>query len=188
MTHKGITLIGITGYAGTGKDTVRGMLAQKGFTGLAFADPIRAMLRSLLRSSGLNEAYMDSRMFKERTIPELDVSYRHLAQTLGTEWGRAVQPDLWLRLAANKMMMASREDAAAQFVISDVRFCNEADFVRNLGGQIWRIDRKDAPRVRDHVSESEIDRVPADRYIHNNGSLVELQRLVCAALDCKGCQ
>ena len=188
MTSKNIALIGITGYAGVGKDTVRGMLEQKGFTGLAFADPIRAMLRTLLRSSGLNEAYMDSRAFKERTIPELGVSYRHLAQTLGTEWGRAVQPDLWLRLAANKMMMASREDAAAQFVISDVRFANEADFVRQLGGQIWRIERADAPSVREHVSESEIDRLKVDQYIHNDGSLVELQRLVCMALDYRGAQ
>jgi hypothetical protein len=182
MTHKGITLIGITGYAGTGKDTVRTMLEQKGFTGLAFADPIRAMLRTLLRSSGLNEAYMDSRALKERTIPELDVSYRHLAQTLGTEWGRAVQADLWLRLAANKMMMASREDAAAKFVISDVRFANEADFVRQLGGQIWRIERADTPSVRDHVSEREIDSLKVDQYIHNNGSLADLYSTVAGAL------
>lgn len=188
MTHKGITLIGITGYAGTGKDTVRCMLEQKGFTGLAFADPIRTMLRSLLRSSGLSETYIDCRQLKENTIPALGVSYRHLAQTLGTEWGRTVQHDLWLRLAAAKMMTASRENSAARFVISDVRFCNEADFVRNLGGQIWRVERQSAPSVRQHVSESEIDSLKVDQYIHNNGTLIELNRLVCMALRAARCQ
>ena len=182
-------IIGLTGLAGTGKDTVRGILEHyEGYKGLAFADPIRDMIGPLLDACGEPRAWMINRELKEQPIPALGVSYRHLAQTLGTEWGRAVQPDLWLRLAANKMMMASREDAAAQFVISDVRFANEADFVRQLGGQIWRIERADAPSVREHVSESEIDRLKVDQYIHNDGSLVELQRLVCMALDYRGAQ
>ena len=42
-------LIGLTGYAGTGKDTVRQILEdQYDLDGLAFADPIREMLSVLL--------------------------------------------------------------------------------------------------------------------------------------------
>jgi dephospho-CoA kinase len=45
-------IIGLTGYAGSGKDTVRNILeAKHGFDGIAFADPIRDMLTALLESA-----------------------------------------------------------------------------------------------------------------------------------------
>lgn len=178
------TIIGLTGFAGTGKDTVRAILEELGFNGLAFADPIRAMLREMLTSSGLGDEWMDDRNLKEQIIPELGVSYRHLAQTLGTEWGRNLQPDFWLRLAGAYMADTSEqaERYPVHYVLSDVRFVNEAEWVRARGGVIWHIQRCAATPVRPHVSESEINSITSDLTIFNNGTLDELRYAVERAI------
>ena len=175
-------LIGLSGYAGTGKDTVRAMLQDLGYTGFAFADPIRGMLRELLTSSGIDDRFIDERDFKEVPIFELGVSYRQMAQTLGTEWGRHLAPDFWLRIA--KSYMDEQIDlGGTHFCISDVRFANEAQWVRDQGGVIWRVSRPQAVPVRAHVSEAELFHFSADTEIHNNGSVGDLHRAVMAALD-----
>jgi predicted ATPase len=89
-------IIGLTGPAGSGKDAVRDILEDLGLIGFAFADPIRNMIRGLLTDNGLSDDWMDDRNLKERIIPALGVSYRQMAQTLGTEWGRGLRSDFWL--------------------------------------------------------------------------------------------
>lgn len=174
-------IIGLTGYAGTGKDTVRALLEEHGYTGLAFADPIRAMIRELLTSNGIEADWMDDRACKEAVIPSLGVSYRQMAQTLGTEWGRNLQPDFWLRIAG-AFMDDRIDDGDTHFCISDLRFCNEAEWVRERGGVIWRIRRDAATPVRPHPSEEEIAHIDADWQIHNNGSFEDLRETVGEAL------
>ena len=176
-------LIGLTGFAGSGKDSVRELLQARGYAGFAFADPIRLMLRDLLSSSGIDTNYMDDRALKEAAIPALGVSYRHLAQTLGTEWGRSLQDDFWLRLAGAHMADAVDFAGSVRFVISDVRFLNEAEWVRARGGVIWYINRNSAVPVRPHVSESEISRLSVDHWIGNDGTLAELASAVDEALQ-----
>jgi len=152
---------------------------------MAFADPIRDMIREMLVKNGISDVYMDDRDFKEAIIPELGVSYRHLAQTLGTEWGRrSLRPDFWLKLAG--AYMADVQDTAEvyphNFVLSDVRFVNEADWVRAKGGVIWNIQRSNVEPVRAHVSESEINHITSNLTIYNNSTLDELRYAVEQAL------
>lgn len=175
-------LIGLAGFAGSGKDTVREMLEAEGFVGLALADPIRQMLRELLTSNGISDDWMYERALKEAEIPELGVSYRHLAQTLGTEWGRSIDPAFWLRLAGAHMDSLT-EDGETHFVISDVRFPNEAAWVRERGGQIWLIDRPGLAPVRNHPSEAEILSIEADQVIDNSGDMDYLADRVVRALE-----
>jgi hypothetical protein len=175
-------IIGLAGYAGTGKDTVRELLEQQhGFCGFALADPIRNMVREMLSSCSISEKWMDERELKEDIIPELGVSYRHLAQTLGTEWGRGLHASLWVRLAESylKEMMLNRE---THFVVSDVRFANEASWIQSHGGVIWRVKRDYAVPVREHASETEVDEMESDWTLDNNGRLEDLGTAVCAAL------
>ena len=174
-------LIGLTGYAGTGKDTVREILEARGFCGFAFADPIRNMVRELLASTGIDECWMDRRELKEEAIPQLGVSYRELAQTLGTEWGRRLQPNFWLCIASAAVVEMTCLGASA-LIVSDVRFANEAAWVRQHGGVIWRIHRDLAGPVREHVSESELDDIKPDVTLHNDGTVADLRRTVCEAL------
>lgn len=181
-------LIGLTGYAGTGKDTVRHILELRGYVGMAFAEPIRGMLRELLSSNGIDDSYMTERDRKEVIIPALGVSYRHLAQTLGTEWGRSLAPDFWLRIAGAFMDDVAWDNKGCPFVVSDVRFANEAAWVKERGGVIWRIERQQANPVRQHISETDMDAIECDQVIFNEGTLDELESLVDCALEATPCQ
>ncbi len=170
---KPIQIIGLTGYAGSGKDTVRNILeSDHGFTGMAFADPIRSMVYALFNTAEISVDHMHERELKEKVIQEIGASYRMLAQTLGTEWGRSIHPDFWTRIAASKID-ETRNHAFGEigFVISDVRFPNEVEMIRSRGGQIWRIDRPGIDPVRQHASEDHVASMTADRIIDNSGSI-----------------
>ena len=167
-------IIGLTGLAGAGKDTVRDMLeAEHDFFGMAFADPIRDMVGALLAENGFSTKWMFERPLKEQPIDGLDLSYRHLAQTLGTEWGRQLHPDFWLRIA-QAHMESLRKGGARQFVISDVRFLNEAEWVKAQGGEVWRIERPNIAAVRDHESERQVSLIWPDKVIDNSGTVEDL--------------
>jgi hypothetical protein len=176
------TLIGITGLAGSGKDTVRSILEDAGYSGFAFADPMRSMLRELLTGSNIDDKYMDSREFKEAIIPELGVSYRQMAQTLGTEWGRVLKPDFWLKLATS-YLYGQMDAGGNAFCISDVRFDNEANWVRNHDGIIWRVERPGTEPVHAHSSEQGAHTIKPDLVIYNVGTVGDLYNQVSAALD-----
>lgn len=63
-------------------------------------------------------------------------------------------------------------------IIKDVRFENEAEFLRNHGGTIWHIKREQALKVISHASEKGIKVKDKDIVIQNNGSLEELELAV----------
>lgn len=125
-------LIGIAGRAGVGKDTAgRFLLQHFAFYRAAFANPLKSMLLAM----GLTRAELDG-PYKELPLRWLDVSPRELMQTLGTEWGRElIDPNLWLRVFSRQLeqdwpaLLAADPDWAG-YVITDVRFENEAEFVR----------------------------------------------------------
>lgn len=171
-------LIALTGPAGCGKDTVADILeAQHGYTGrLAFADPIRHMIAALFQTAGIDPAYMLERNLKERPIPGLmGISYRKLAQTLGTEWGREqIDRRFWVALASRRLANLDFQ-GHTHVVITDLRFNDvEVQWVREMGGQIWRVVRE-VPSVRYHVSELETHAICQDRTLYNLGSLDELR-------------
>lgn len=176
-------LIGLTGYAGSGKDTVRSILEHKhDLDGLAFADPIRDMLTALFESCGVKTDWMTERHLKEEPIPEIGASYRQMAQQLGTEWGRNIHPDFWLKIAAAKIAMYQHYETPG-VVISDVRFPNEAEWIKAQGGHIWRILRPGVEPVRAHASEALIADLPWDYTILNNRTIDDLIGATAAALN-----
>lgn len=158
--------------AQSGKTTVARALQQRGYALLPFAQPLRDMLAAMLAGMG-----MDSRTStyylaenKEALIPELGVSARHLLRTLGTEWGReCVKASLW---TDHWLARASRKPFV---VVDDVRFVNEAELIRDLGGQMWRITRPGVERNTEHASEGGLDAWEHFTYdIVNGGTLHEL--------------
>jgi hypothetical protein len=183
-------IIGLVGLAGSGKDTVAGILQslweQAGIQSActAFADPIRSMCRDLLLHAGVQnpERYLFNRELKETVIPELGASYRHLTQTLGTEWGQqCLGRDVWIRVL-DKRLQIYREQGLTRFVIPDVRFTVESDWLRSRGGVIWRIKRPGVAPVREHVSETGMAAIRSDRVIDNSGTFEQLRTLVGSEL------
>ena len=172
-THRRL-LIGLTGRAGAGKSTVAAYLEHKwAMHQLAFAEPIQAMLCQLFSMAGIDGAWTADRTLKELPTT-LGWSYRHLAQSMGTDWARhQLADDFWLRVAGSRLdtPMMKTEHVA----ISDVRFPNEADWIRARGGVIVRVLREGLPSVRQHQSESQSDSITPDTELLNFGSLATLQ-------------
>ena len=184
MKYDAPIIIGLAGPAGSGKDTVRQMLeSDHGFSGLAFADPLRDMVIALLDHVYANH-YATRRDLKEVDVPVIGASYRKLAQTLGTEWGRqTIRESLWVDIAMAKTRLAMAR--GEHVVISDVRFPNEVEAIRSHGGVIWAVTRPQLIAVRDHVSEA-LARSDAaglaDHIICNDGTLGQLRERVANAV------
>jgi len=169
-------IIGIAGRARSGKTTAAWHLVdQYGFAEYAFASPIKNALEIML---GLDPEQLDGAQ-KEEQLPWLGVSPRRLMQTLGTEWGRElINRNIWVILAERWL---SRMEHATDcgmttrngVVFSDVRFENEAAFIRRRGGSILHIIRDDLQTLQSHQSEAQLQVESGDVVIRNNGPLCE---------------
>jgi hypothetical protein len=174
-------LIGLTGRAHSGKDTAACMIEAICLTAginqqtFAFATSMRAALRAL----GVPPDYIKQPELKNKLIPELGASYRQLMQELG-DMGRKVLPDFWVRFVARSI--SNLPDGVGLIVITDVRYPNEAEWIRANGGVIVQLNRKAAPEVRSHSSEQHFAELQAEYVIDNNGTLAELEARLAALL------
>ncbi|WP_346829413.1 deoxynucleotide monophosphate kinase [Pseudomonas abietaniphila] len=170
-------LIGLTGPARTGKSTTAHHLAlEHGFECYAFADPLRDALMAIFQLSP--EDFEGAA--KEEPIAWLGRSPRQLMQLLGTEWGRhMISANLWVDLAEQHLdALANASWPSPSFVISDLRFENEADFVRKRGGVVVHLQRFDAPKVNPHLSEAGVSLHKDDLVLVNDGDLASLHHQV----------
>ena len=166
-------LIGLAGRARVGKDTVaRYLAAHLTLLSYAFADPLKQALANMFH---LTAAQLEGSE-KEQQLSWLDKSPRQLMQLLGTEWGRdLIHPRLWLLLAEQNLQLLAEHDQAMQgVVIRDVRFDNEADWVRSKGGVILDITRPLPESIAPHLSEAGVTQRPEDLALVNDGTLDQL--------------
>jgi len=173
-------IIGVAGAARAGKDTIGDYLCKKyNFTPISFAAPIKQMVAALLNVS---EEWLEEN--KETMIYDTGATPRKLFQTLGTEWGRTlIAPNLWINIASNKIDQIIETGNHPDIVITDVRFDNEAEWIRGNNGIICHVNRNDALKVRDHPSEAGVTLKGNDFIIHNDFSLRNLEDLVDAMIE-----
>jgi hypothetical protein len=176
-------IIGISGYARTGKDEVAKILVDEfGFTRTAFADKLRECVYALnplvtfewetVRPVYLQEVIdrygwdgVKSSMYGDEV--------RRLLQRFGTEVGRNILgQNVWVKATFDVM------DDTKNYIITDCRFKNEADSIVANGGKMWRIERPGVGPVNDHISEIGLDQFPFDAKINNDGSLTDLRESV----------
>lgn len=174
-------LVGLCGLAGSGKSTVAAILRdRRNFTPIAFADPIYAAVAAI---TGLSADELANRENKETPLAWLGKSPRELLQTLGTEWGReSVHQEIWVRRAMRRA--AAIVGGGGHVAVTDCRFTNEAEAVRQAGGAVWRVRRHGAGLAGgagQHASEAGIPEELIDLRIENNGSLHDLEAAVEAA-------
>jgi hypothetical protein len=161
-------VIGFAGYAGSGKNAAAEAL---GGVVIGFADPLYAGLAAML---GVTEEQLRARATKELPMAGIGKSPRDLLRTLGTEWGRElVREDIWIVRARQRIEDASQAGAAI-VAVCDVRFPNEVAMVRELGGQVWWVDR---PGVTcgEHVSDRAVGPEDCDLVVDNSGTVEQLR-------------
>jgi len=139
-------IIGIHGKKGSGKTTlaraIQEEFAEKTPACASFACTLKKMLYVMLSDLVGCERADYYAVNKEELISELGCTYRFLAQGLGTDWGRnTVNPNLWVIIAKN---LDRRGASGTQHVVyDDVRFENEAVYIRQQGGFIVHLFRPD---------------------------------------------
>lgn len=176
-------LIGLSGYARSGKDAAATFLVARGFKRIALADTLRDILYTtdpfvpshdirnihtpvyVTRLSALvDEVGWD----KAKSNPEV----RRLLQVLGTEAGRNILgEDVWVNHA-----LGSYDNS--DVVVTDVRFRNEAEFIRSKGGLVVRIERPGVGPVNDHSSDNGLLGYHFDTTIVNDGRLNDLRESI----------
>ncbi len=119
--------------------------------------PLAGPLKSMLRTLGVPEVCLTGSLAdKERSLDLLcGRTARHAMQSLGTEWGReCIHPELWLRAwkHAAKLYVASGT-CPSLIIVDDLRFDNEAAYLRGLGAIIVRLFRAGIHYEQGHASE-----------------------------------
>ncbi len=188
-------VIGLTGFAGSGKSTVASYLGEEhGFTRLSFAGPLKKMLRTLnpiidiTDNEGGNE-YSEVRvgeLFKlgwtEALIkedPHMGGEYRRLLQVLGTDCIRSVDPEFWVKAG-----IAQMTDPDGKYVFDDVRFPNEAEVISRLNALgLWHIERPGYEAVNGHASEQHAGNMGEKIFLFNGRDREGLHDQIDVALD-----
>lgn len=177
-------LFGIAGKAYTGKDTLGLLFGEVGYVTLAFAHPIKQIFAALL---GVQAPELDA-LDKEAMRTELGgKSLREAYQTLGTDWGRNMIWDgMWIHQAAMQCHRVKQSGHRPGVVFTDVRFNNEADWIREEGGQIIHLAKPHARTARPHESEQGVRFVRGDKLVLNNGTQQDLAKELYEILSAKG--
>jgi len=165
-------IIGLTGLKRSGKDSVADAIAWKK---LSFAGPLKEASAILLNRT--IEDMEGTGFDRDEVMPEWGFTIRHFLQQAGTEGMRRLfREDFWIQ------RMRSEIHQYKDVVVSDVRFLNEAAFIHELGGEVWKVVRPGL-EPDGHASEAEIALIEADHTIFNNHSLINLQRKVFTRLQ-----
>lgn len=162
-------LIAFTGPKGVGKDTAATLFYQHGYKKVSFADPLRYAAQVIF---GLTAEEMNDRKLKEEPLRRYPYqSPRQILQTLGTDCVRAHYPEAWVEAA--KRRIGNLFVAGHGVIITDLRFENEAQLVRKIGGLIVSIQREGYGTGDDHVSEAGIPSQYIDIYLRNTAQSEE---------------
>ena len=168
----------------SGKTAVAYELQQSGYILCSFAGPLKRMLGVFLSSAGYGHDRIEAMLFedKEQKVAEFGVSPRHLMQTLGTEWGRdCIGPDVWVDVWKNSVQKWI--DGGLNIVVDDMRFPNEYEAVKQMGGECWYITRpRTVKEAIEHSSEGALDNHGFDRRLINDGNLDNLYNQVANEL------
>lgn len=172
-------LIGITGKARSGKDTLAKYLwSQHCFTRIAFADPLKLAAQHIF---GLTQEQTWDDAYKEVVIPYWGMAPRQMFQLLGTEAVKGTfGEDVW---AKRWLMSYDSFKTTDHIVVPDTRCDVEADMIRALGGVIVEVRRGTGlvGSTGDHCSERGLSTLP-DFVIDNEGTKEELYEKIEALI------
>lgn len=178
-----MTLIAVTGYKNSGKNTVCNVLeSEYGFKITGMADALKEQILILdpwipVTFTGFDRLSDLVREYGWDVCKERFPEVRRLLQIGGTEAGRDIfGQDIWAETwyKRTKVWLEQGYDVC----VSDLRFLNEAAFVHELNGQVWRVYRPGTEVGDQHKSETELDQIKTDVSIFNEGTLEQMTVVV----------
>lgn len=171
-----MTLIALTGKAGSGKDTAAKLLAKGpkgyhrlGYHRLALADPLKDAAAAIF---GLSRESMDDPALKEAQVEYWGMSRREMLQQLGD----AVREKFGENVFVKRWEMSYNNFSRSNVVVTDCRSDIEADRLSELGGYIVKVVRGSglAGSTGTHWSEQGLS-TPPDFVIDNSGDMAQLE-------------
>lgn len=188
-------IIGLSGYAKSGKDTVAEIIQDiqpekwevKKFSGklkeiasILTGFPVHQFEDQDFKSSILGEEWWKNYgdFYHQTTV-------RDFLQVLGTDAIRnGLHSNAWVNaLMADYRPKKLSEYNPSRWIVTDVRFPNEAEAIKDRGGVIIRIDRPGVEPVNAHPSETALDNWDFDYKIANASDLVALKQTVEVLLN-----
>ena len=176
-------IIGITGRKRSGKDTIGNYLVKKyNFKRIAFADSLKQFCKLMF---GLSDDQVHNDILKEQTDTYWNYSPREILQIVGTELLRDslstslqnISKNIWIN-SVEIQIMNNIKNGHDKCIITDVRFPNELDFIRNNNGRIWKVIRpsimNENQKYSYHASEVSIDQFVSDHIFINDGTIQDL--------------
>jgi hypothetical protein len=144
-------IVGICGLIGCGKGTVGDILVEQGFVKISFADKLKDGVAEIF---GWDRAMLEgdtneSRQWREQRDnywsdeTQMEVTPRVVLQLFGTDCMRdGFYDGVWVSLLKKTIL----DNPEQNYVIPDVRFANEVDMIRDIGGQVWEVKRGADPQ------------------------------------------
>jgi hypothetical protein len=172
-------LIGLNGRLKAGKDTTYGLINEivpGGAERVSFAEPLK---RSAAAAIGIDVETLEELKGREGLFYELKVpvtddvfrfNVRQYLQWYGTEAHREVFGDnFWV----DQALPPDLDHSDRLIVVTDMRFPNEAQRVKDLEGITVKVERETATAHAAHASEQNIDHM-IDYFLDNTGTLDDL--------------
>lgn len=173
-TPTGPLFVALGGPVRAGKDTVADYLVAKHrFVKVGMSDALHEALATLdpVVSGDARYSHMVEMVgyVEAKKIPEV----RRLLRALGTEVGRKLDEDLWVKAAERRIQYLRGEGHPV--VLTGVRFPNELEMVRELGGHPVWISRPGAGDGSDHASDVSLGLSDFSWSLENNRDIPRLQ-------------
>ena len=145
-------VIGICGLKGAGKDTIGDIICKNddSFVKMSFADTLKDITAILMGWDRelLQGSTIESREWREKADDYWSnkfgkmITPRIILQELGTNVLRnQFLQSIWVDSLQKKLMEMDKN-----VVITDVRFPNEINMIKELGGTIYRVERGELPK------------------------------------------
>lgn len=151
-------VIGLSGYKGSGKTTLADKLVRHDFFKVSFKDGLIAELMDtmpdVLRAMCYEYGTSLDRLFRDKPVV-----MRALLQNYGTNLRRAENPRYWVDKWVEKV---ANLPPRTNVVVDDVRFFNEAEAVREMGGVLIRVIKEGQRSTDPHQSEVEHTKINFD--------------------------
>lgn len=149
-------IIGVTGFARSGKDTFfqesSKILSKAKCYRYAFADALKDESDDFLKRNVGISAFTENDKDKELIRPFL--------VTYGTHLRRKLNPNCWIE-KVEKLIDDNHQDSKDNFIfITDVRFENEAQWIKSIGGIITKVTRDNvkAANEEEHIQSALIEK------------------------------